>query len=881
MLAVGFGNTRQRYLPIYDPSELKGMIIRLGSQNASAAVATPWDPLCPVGRATYATISARCAINTETLLAGTELPQYHPDKRNHTQANFGSNVVVTLWVAAHASDITKQVKAQKSSYLLSSSHIGPSTHIQRKSDDNSSISKFFHNKWTSSISFPSWPVAKILSVANVLDEQTQATFTHILIALSSNSKPIYFPTQDSDTGHGLALIRIEAQAITKLAVFNLQGDLPSQALILRGPIILAITDNLVRSFRLSNHDSSDGYTPEQQLVGTSATQPVIGSTQKDTLALVLASSGQNWNLTSLQTTSSSIASSHIATFPYTAFPAPPVFIYGTCSPLAVVVMCENGSIATVDVNTRSILNVTPPSPLKEFSDGAAFENNLYLASAYPPHQIHFVPLKLTDFKTEPDRNVGSLSAFPECRSAPASSPNEVDALSVTHGHFYTAWRGRMFMVNAITGTCCVERNGILPLVSTIKSKSPSVESMVQNLRERVDSGVSAYTETVLANNEKRHMLHHTASLLTDIARAPTISPRTHILDVRLQRVITRVDNRVSVSTLRDLVLDSTDKDTEEGDTQMADLNAEDGRSEKELGAHPGPVRLWVAGQSPIDASPAFLQVTRAHCSLDPTETFIVVDIDADLLEPLSGSGGTDEPKINDKNGFTFLLGLRIDQCVSSISNMTVHRKMSSKRNVAHIRATAPLADMVTAGIPLNEVHIYVRVDGSDGSCQHLGQFSMRDLLSNGKNEGQLVVPHTFEENVYVIAEGRNAHKLKIESPGLNNYMKEVFRQEGIICLALNVTNGVALASAIARLKIAVDDEVSLRWTLKIQKKSLDPVNHALIELQQELQSFREIAAPSDAIGYSAQQVSDVLAQQQKVDQAFGRVEELCPEKLVI
>lgn len=858
------------------------MIIRLGSQNASAAVATPWDPLCPVGRATYATISARCATNTRTLLAGAELPQYHPDKRENAQSHFDSNVIVTLWVAAHASDTTKQVQASKSSYLFSSLHRDPSTHIHQESDDNSTTSKFFHNKWTSSISFPSWPTAKILAVANVLDEQTQATFAHILVALSSNSiEPKYFPTQVFDTSHALALLRIEAQAITKLAVFNLQGDLPSQALILRGPTILAITDNLVHSFRLSTHDSSDSYTPEQQLVGTSATQPVLGSTQKDTLALVLATSGQTWNLTSLQTTSSSIASFHMATFPYKAFPALPVFIYGTCSPLGVVVVCENGSIAPIDVETRSILTVTPPSPLKEFSDGAVVENTLYLASAHPPYQINFAPLELIDYKTGPDRNVGSFSAFPECRLAPASKPNEVGALSVVHGHFYTAWRGRMLMVNAITGTCCAEHDGNLSRVSTMKSKNPSVETMVQNLRERVDSGVSAYTETLLVNNEKRRMLHHTASLLNDIARAPTISPRTHILDVRLQRVITRVDNRVSISTLRDSVLDGTDKDTKEGDTQMADLNMDNGRSEKELGAHPSPVRVWVAGQSPIDASPAFLQVNRAHCSLDPTETFIIVDIDADLLEPLNESGENDEPKIDDENGFTFLLGLRIDKCTSSISNMTVHRDMSSKRNVTHIRATAPLADMVTAGIPLNEVHIYVRADGSDGRCQHLGQFSLRDLLSNVGNEGQPVVPHTFEENVYVIAEGRNSHKLNIELPGLKNYVKEVFRREGIICLALKVTNGVDLASVVARLKIAIDDEVSLRWTPRMQKDSLKPVDNALIELQRELQRFHEIAAPSDAIGYSAQQVSDVLAQQQKVDQAFGRVEELCPGKLVI
>lgn len=851
------------------------MIIRLGSQSASASVATPWDPSSPVGRTTYAIINVHSAVDTKASPADVESPPYHPGNKNCEQTQSESRVIVTLWTATDASDITSKSQVPKGSYPSSSPHPFSSMHAHWKTNSNSNLSKSFRSRWTSSLSFPSWSSAQILSVANVLDEPTQATFTHILIALSSNSfKPKHSSTQVLDSSHALALLRIENLGIAKVAKLKLQEELPSQAIILRGPTILTVTDNVVHSF-CSNSIPSDGYTPRQQVVGTSATRPVIGSTEKDTVGLVLASSGENWNLTSVRASSSSVTSFHVSTFPNTRFPAPPVFIYGTCTPAAVVAVCDNGAAVTVDVRASSILNLAPPSSLQEFLDCTVFENTLYLASAKTPHQIFFVPLRTTKFSTKLDQN-NPVSALPECRSLSGSKSNGRDTLPAPHGHFYAAWRGRMLMVNAATGVCCVESSENSPLTSTIGLKNPSVETMVQNLRERLDFGVSAYKETVLANTEKRRMLNHAAGLFTDVVRAPAVSRRTQVLDVRLQRIITRTDNRVSVSTLCNSDVDGTGADTNRDDTQMADLNVAHAQPEKDLDAHSSPVRLWVAGQSFDDASPAFLQVTRARCSLDPTETYVVVDIDAYILEPHGSSDNSLE--MTDNHGFSLLLGMRIDRCVSSIFNMTVHKNVSKRQNLAHIRAAIPVADVITAGVPLNEVQIYIRVDGSDGRCQHLGQFSMRDLFSNAKSKDEALVPHVFEENVFVIAEGRNAHKLGLESPPLDKLTKEVFRQEGIVCLALTVTNGVELACAAARLKLAVDDEVSLRWTPKLHKSTLDPVNQALVELQQELQNFLQIAAPNDAVGYSARQVAATLARQQRVDQAFGRVAELCPTK---
>lgn len=864
------------------------MIIRLGSQTASAAVATPWDPSPPVGQSTYATISVQSSSDVEISSATAELPQYHPAKKRHAE----SNVTVTLWTTTQACAPTAEAQMRSSLRSSPFPHTTHPVYASRKHETSISVPKSFRARWTSSVLFPSWYTAELLSVANVLDEKTQATFTHILVALSGNSSEAKFQSRlISDTVHGLALLRVEYLDLIKVAEFRTREDeRPSRAVILRGPTILAVIDNTVYSFLLFNHIPGEEYTPEQQTVGISAMQPVLGPTERDTLALILASSGQNWNLTAVRSTSSSIVSSHVAMFPYAGFPSSPVLIYGLCSSAKTVAICDNGTVVTLDTHARSLSSLTSSSSGDEFTDATVFGNTVYLSLARPPFSIHVLPLHPKSADLKLGGNLTSLSIFPECRLISTSTSHASDASRPPHGHFYTVWRGRMLMINATTGSCCAEHvenisfveseNGRSTLIPTNRSRSPSVETMVQNLRERVDSGVSAYTQTLIANSEKQHMLRHTASLLTDVARAPAIPRRTEVLNVRLQRVITRADNRVSVSTLRNLDADEANMDVSTGDNvEMGDACVAKSHAEKDQTTHLTPVRLWVAGQSFIDTPPAFLRVTRAHCSLDPTETYVVVDIDAHILETFdggnAGNGGLDGDK-----GFTFLLGLRIDHCVSSISNVTIHRNVSPGCDVAHIRAAAPLADIVTTTMPLNEMHTYVRVDGSNGRCQHLGQFSMRDLLSKMKRDVSLT-RHTFEEDVYVIAEGRNAHKLNLELPPLNKYTKEVFRQEEIMCLVLTVTNGVDFASAMARLRLAIDDEVSLRWTPKPHKSSLDLINYALTALQHEIQGFRQIATPNDAIGYSPRQVAEILTRQKEVDEAFGKVEEFCQARLIL
>lgn len=845
------------------------MIVRLGSHSASAVVATPWNPVVDTLGSHYATITVRSEGTCEPSLSA-ELTNLHPDTKAFEKYASRTNVTVTLWAPSSAT--------------LSATP--PLAFRPPDSMSKASQSKSFRPQWTSSVPFPSWPSAILLAVANVLDEKTQASFCHILVALSSHTfSPTDFSIRPTITRHTLALLRIESTQVVHTTYINLHEDeVPLNALVLRGPVVLFVSDNAVHAFNASDTTECNIIAKDRQVVVSSTTPPVIGATERDNLALVLSSSGEGWLLTSVKIIGTAI-SARITTMPHSFFPAQPILMYGTCLIISFVVVCDNGSVLLMDIRSSSRLR-TMKNPLlietsvKEFSDVTIRDNIAYLASTYPSNKLFTFSLGVI---SDTSVTVPTLiTAFPECRLLSSVSGTSMKESTASHGHFYTFCRGRLLMINAMSGTCCHEYEENTHLkespvfsASSDRKMSPSVDTMVANLRKRTDTGVQAYMHALLANVERRRMLHHTVGLLADVVRAPTISPRNGVLETRLQRVVTRLDNRISLSKPK-----STDPtfsgevktniDAEMMDTTGAIRNYHD---KKPFGPFT-PLCLWVSGQSFLDAPVSFLRISRAHCTLDHTQTYVVVDVDAQFL-PLQNVGLGQETKMDETNQFTLFLGLRIDQCTSSSSNVTIHRNLTPGSNVANIRATVPLADIVTASGSLDDVQLSVRAHRSDGRSQHLGQFSMRHLLSlHAKYEKGTALPHAFERDVYVIAEGRNAHRIDLKSPSLYNCATEVFRLEGIICVILRVTTGVDLASAATRLKLAFDDKVLLRWTPKLHRSTIAPINSAVAALENEMQYFRSVAAPSDAIGYSSKQVEEIMLRQLQVDEALGTLEEL-------
>lgn len=789
--------------------------------RACCSVATPWN-LNTGSSLTYGVVEVTQSSNKRSSSTSTL----------SSQAKSQASVVLSVWTAS-------VFKPPGATYK----HLGPNTsQAVPKSFRRLYISRKMLDKATGP--------TRLLDVRTVLDVSWQEEYTYVLLRISRHR----------NDQHVLALFYIDCDQLT-LYEKILISEVPSHAILMRGPSIITCTGSVVKLYSMNSTQSN--LSPLTLLQAPRSIRYAVCATEKDNVSLLYGidegpSSSQRLPYVQPVTSNGEL------------FPSVQLqgandvdFLRGNLFMAAsikhgflVVGNPEQSAIVFGIPSARAIFRVTYPST-ESAAQMSIIDRTLFFVSLSPLTDSTLLQVSLP--MTAPGlTSSNEVAALVSIKAKPAFSTCDGCNVPSPHSHFYAMWRRCLLQLSDATGVCCAEFSCIFRNEefnesdragsTSVSTQCASPAAVVSRLRKRLDIGIDRLIEIVERNEEKRNMLQFVVRLVGDVARTGDVAPRAGVLDVRLRSIACR-DERDPVSV----------------DNDVDRANRLDNRTDIKAPS----LHLWVTGQSHRAVVAPFAKISNPNFCLDATERYVIINVDAEVIPP--------EMSSDDVKPLTLMLAAYIDPCIASTWKTTLARNILPGR-IVQLGAAVPLADVVTAATGLGEVGIEMRLEIHDGRSQRLGWITLNGLLS--RTDGTLSkrrVPelvHAYQQVIYLIIQGSLLQRPNQLPRQLTSIADVLYKRKGTTCLTIKVCDGVELATVAARLKLAIEKNSKIQQILPLRKSSLKPVDNALIALKEEVRYVRGVAASKDAIGFSPEQIIHVLELQQIVDTAFGRLQEM-------
>lgn len=498
---------------------------------------------------------------------------------------------------------------------------------------------------------------------------------------------------------------------------------------------------------------------------------------------------------------------------------------------------EDASVIAININTWRILWQSQPSKQLGQPYSMTFYNNMLLLSKQGSSDIYFVSCRTG--KTLSISNPSLKSLFSETCEGISSS---------NHRHFYAPWRTFLLQISNESGSCCADTELDANTKAVQEGKSdeiPSLALLASNLERRVDVGVEQCVEGAERKEEKRRMLYHVRALLMEATGNFPVS-KCSIFSEHLENLALLPERRSSIS-----------------DMLKSGENIESCRLSPST-------RVVVPGLSKLNCA-RFVRLITANYGLDETAQFIALE----ALVTLQNQADQDENEC--RSEITLRLHAEVDKCVPMAWEV-YSRNVRENGDTVWLAVYAPIGTFAN-NKALSDVQVTVRVDASDNRSQPLGTFAISSIISNiahSKDSSQNRNPEqmSLKQQIHVVVQGPGAHHLKEMNKKLVfGRGVDIQTRQNLAYITLSVTSGIELAMIVARLKANVDDNVTLRRTVELSKRSLLDLDTALITLEDEMGLIRNIAARKDGFGYSAEEILQILTYQKSVDDAFGRIEE--------
>lgn len=669
---------------------------------------------------------------------------------------------------------------------------------------------------------------RIIGISNAIDDDVFVEYTWIVIAVSR-----------TDGSNGIALLRFEENGIKLRKVFDCT-DSPYDAVVLRGPNVLYSLSNDVEmegekggvTIDLPAHECTSSIDVESFLCRT-------GTDLEAIVAKLLKRTGFP-DLLKLYSVCFSGLCEEIRTLKVSAIESSRRGFICTDHG-AFILAGRDGSLGYFDINTGEIVWKSPANKaLEDLLWLTCYEETLVMTAS---RTVWSMPMNAKLDHTVSANSASSM--FPDfCRSA---SQDEA------HAHFFAPWRGSVLQISDKNGSYCFEKD--LSKAQTQKNQTrnratPFTPAVSRNLEKRLDSGVERVTDAAQRQEEKVELLNHLRSLLAEVVGQKSRASFPKKFHEGLENV---------------MVLNRTDELQPRTDTELASIGKAGETS----------TRVFVDCDPSAFQMTPFLDLVESRTGVDKSGRFVIIQVCICVSKEGVSMNGSNFPPLS------LQLNVHFDRCMAAIWDVEASSYMKPG-DKAWLRACAPISAIVANSVSsMENLRVIVRVDSDDGRSQYLGTFYLSTVLSSVIHFEKEMFPEVdrgllnFERTIRIVAQGSAVQFLQnILQNREGENIFDVTAQQKLARINFQASSNIELALALAKIRAAVGDGISLRSLSEAPIHSLHILDSGMRSLEKEIDTLRGIASQRGAIGYDVHQICELLRLQLEVDESFGRVEEI-------